>query len=979
MTGLEAKIYGVSLGVDFPKAFVQGLIARFADQPPHALAKAHVIVNSERMMRRIRDLLIQERATFHPKMHLVTDLSKLCDCYDQRPSRSALALRLELVGLVTRLIEAQPDLAARSSVYALSDSLAKLIDEIQSEGIDPQVIETLDVPDQSGHWARSLEFLKIVQTYLKNRNLDRDAQSFLRLQLSELTKQWEKSPILDPIIIAGSTGSRGTTLDLMRVVGGLPNGAIVLPGLDREMSPAAWDQLADALSGQDHPQYRLAQIARGFDLAPNAIPEWSNLTPVNVGRNAVFSLALRPAPVTDTWRQDGPLLPDISRATQEMTWINAPSKRAEALAIALRMRNAVETGETVALITPDRQLTRQITATLNKWNVLPDDSAGMPLQLSPPGRFMRHVASMIARPISASGLLALLKHPLTHSAGQRGVHLLLTRELELFIRKEGIPFPTPDILTNWAEERGDDDSIAWVKWVASVILNIGRSGTGAFRDWVTHHLTSACAIAAGHAPDAENPTGELWKHKAGAQVQSLFDTLTDTADAAEPLDIRDYVDVFAGILSQEEVRDFAQPHPNILILGTLEARVQGAETIILSGLNENTWPDAPTPDPWLNRKMRVQAGLLLPERRIGLSAHDFQMAVTLGREVWITRAVRSDDAETIPSRWINRLSNLLQGLEKSGGKIAFDDMIKRGNDWLDMAAAYDHAPKLDPVKRPSVVPPVSARPKELSVTEIKTLIRDPYSIYAKRVLGLRSLDSLDQTPDARLRGIIIHEVMEQFCRDWPNIAADERAEHLITLTRNTLTDRAPWALTQLMWQSRMIRIADWFVAQETARRAFSTPINYEVRGKLRFDDLDFTLTAIADRIDAADGGVCIYDYKTGKPSTKKQQKHFDKQLYLLSMIAEDGGFADLDPALVYAAAFIGLGSTPAEEPMPIADEDIATARTRFRDLLKSYADPDQGYTARRALFSVKDFCEYDQLSRFGEWDVTDPASKDHLS
>ena len=59
------------------------------------------------------------------------------------------------------------------------------------------------------------------------------------------------------------------------------------------------------------------------------------------------------------------------------------------------------------------------------------------------------------------------------------------------------------------------------------------------------------------------------------------------------------------------------PHAQILIWGTLEARVQGADLLILAGLNEGSWPEAPKPDPWLNRALRHRAGLLLPERRIG--------------------------------------------------------------------------------------------------------------------------------------------------------------------------------------------------------------------------------------------------------------------------------------------------------------------------------------------------------------------------
>jgi ATP-dependent helicase/nuclease subunit B len=61
-------------------------------------------------------------------------------------------------------------------------------------------------------------------------------------------------------------------------------------------------------------------------------------------------------------------------------------------------------------------------------------------------------------------------------------------------------------------------------------------------------------------------------------------------------------------------------------------------------------------------------------------------------------------------------------------------MRARGN-LAGLAAAFDTPPgDTPPEKRPSPRPPVAARPRSLSVTEIKTLIRDPYAIYARHVL-----------------------------------------------------------------------------------------------------------------------------------------------------------------------------------------------------------------------------------------------------
>ena len=202
----------------------------------------------------------------------------------------------------------------------------------------------------------------------------------------------------------------------------------------------------------------------------------------------------------------------------------------------------------------------------------------------------------------------------------------------------------------------------------------------------------------------------------------------------------------------------------MLIWGTLEARVQGADLVILGGLNEGSWPEPPPPDPWLNRAMRHEAGLLLPERRIGLSAHDFQQAIAARRGLADPR-LRADEAETVPSRWLNRLTNLLAGCRTQGGDDALAAMRARGRVAGARRSAGSAGPRAAPAPRPAPCPPSTRRPDRLSVTEIKRLIRDPYAIYARYILSLRPLDPLLQAPDAPLRGIVLHEVLERFIKD----------------------------------------------------------------------------------------------------------------------------------------------------------------------------------------------------------------------
>lgn len=969
------RVFGLLPGVDFPRLLVEGLLHRVQGQPPEALARVDLIVNTERMKRRLNRIFADGPARLLPRIRLITDLSTLAPDVIVPTGVPPLRRRLELIGMIGKLLENAPDLAARASLYDLADSLAALIDEMQGEGVAPEVIAQLDVTDQSGHWERAKLFLGIVQDYLEQTQAAPDREAQQRARVAGIAALWAERPPQNPVILAGSTGSRGTTMMLMQAVARLPQGALVLPGFDGDLPGSVWAALDDAMMSEDHPQYRFYRLMKELGSSANAVETWHDCAAPSPARNRLISLSLRPAPVTDAWRVEGPRLDHLPDATDGMTLVLADTPRAEALAIAMRLRQAAEDGQTAALITPDRMLGRRVTAALARWNILPDDSAGTPLHLSPPGRFLRHVAALLARRLDAEALLTLLKHPLTHSTEDRNLHQLTTQRVEMAIRKTGMPYPEQVAFTALCATIDAEGVAEWADWVGKTLMGHKDTQSHPLSYWVEQHLAIANALAAG---PRGAPHG-LWQQKAGAEALRVMQELEAEAGYGDVFTATDYVDLVGALIATGEVRDRDAPHPDIMIWGTLEARVQGADLVILGGLNDGVWPEAPPPDPWLNRKMRHDAGLLLPERRVGLSAHDYQQAVC-AREVWITRAIRSEDAETVPSRWVNRLGNLLNGLAPQGGVAAWNAMIARGDHWLDQARALEAVAQGRPAPRPSPRPPLAARPRRLSVTEIKTLIRDPYAIYAKHSLRLRPLRPLVQSPDAPLRGVVVHKVMEHFVKSVQEDPARLDPSHLMAIADAVLAEMTPWPAARLVWRAKIARIADWFIATERTRMTHGTPAAFEDRAALELSDLGFTLHCVADRIDRSlEGDVQIYDYKTGRPPTEKQQKLFDKQLLIEAAMVEQGAFASIGPATVSRAAFIGLGSNPTEEPAPLADEPPAEVLDNLRTLIAAYLDPAQGFTARR-MVERDDFAgDYDHLSRFGEWDASDPAEPEDLT
>jgi ATP-dependent helicase/nuclease subunit B len=520
------RLFALPPGADVPAALVAGLRARMVGQPPEAMARVTVYLNSGRMLREVQGVMTQGAACLLPRLRLVTQLGSDFGA-GLPPAVPPLRRRLELARLVSRLIDAQPDLAPRAALYDLADSLAALMDEMQGEGVPPEVLAALDVSDHSAHWKRTQDFLRIVAPFFSGTEAP-DEQARQRLAVTRLIARWQVSPPADPVIVAGSTGSRGTTALFMQAVARLPQGALVLPGFDLDLPGAVWAGMSDALTAEDHPQFRYRRLLDALDLPPTQARPWADVA-VNQPLNRLVSLSLRPAPVTDQWLTEGQALGDLDQATAHLTLIEAQGPRAEAAAIALILRQAAEDGRAAALISPDRMLTRQVTATLDRWGILPDDSAGKPLALSAPGRLLRQVAGLFGRKLTSEALLALLKHPLVATGSARGDHLRLTRDLELRLRRKGPAFPTGAALRDWADKVGDPAVIAWADWLAMALDGVAGVGRRALSAHVAHHLALSETLARGPAGTG---TGELWLKEAGLAARTTVDELVAEAGMA---------------------------------------------------------------------------------------------------------------------------------------------------------------------------------------------------------------------------------------------------------------------------------------------------------------------------------------------------------------------------------------------------------------------------------------------------------------
>jgi ATP-dependent helicase/nuclease subunit B len=295
---------------------------------------------------------------------------------------------------------------------------------------------------------------------------------------------------------------------------------------------------------------------------------------------------------------------------------------------------------------------------------------------------------------------------------------------------------------------------------------------------------------------------------------------------------------------------------------------------------------------------------------------------------------------------------------------------------LEWARALDFALREPRVPRPSPRPPVAARPRTLSITEIETWLRDPYAIYAKHVLRLKPLDAIDCEPGPRERGIAVHGALERFLLAFPGTLPPDALDRLIGFGDQAFAAAGATNAILALWRPRFARAAAWFLRYEAARRRSIVRSFVEVKGTLEIPAAAFTLRGRADRIDVfADGSASIIDYKTGRAPTSKQIEALRApQLPLEAALLLQGGFAQYRASSIRELIHVRLtGGEPAGEDMIAELKDAgalaAKAWQALNRQVEMFSDESVGYLSRAMPERTTDKGDYDHLARVREWSV----------
>jgi ATP-dependent helicase/nuclease subunit B len=984
-----SNIYSIPASAPFAETLARGLVERFGTDP-FALSAATIYLPTRRAVRTLADTFarVLGGAALLPDIRPLGDVdedellfSTSADDLQLAPPIAPLRRRLLLARLVRQWDLARGERLTFAQATTLAAGLASLIDEVETQGADLGKLDGLASESLARHWSDVKGFLEIVnrnwRSVLAEENAI-DPAAYRNQALRALAIRLEGARPGAPVIAAGSTGSIPATAELLKAIASLPNGMIVLPGLDRALDEDSWRELDPG-----HPQYGLMQLLLFLKVERGDVANWTaSKVP---GREIFLSEALRPAPTTDAWRARVETAdPEFAKGLDGVSLLEAAQPAEEATAIAIALRETLEQpGATAALVTPDRGLARRVAAEMGRWGIAIDDSAGRPLSHTTVGAFLCLLAEAADAQFAPVPLLALLKHPLAAMGWPVAAFRTRVRQLERLSLRGPRPDPglqgVADAITRALSqqerrENRNDAAVArlvavgeWFERLASVLAPLAAALSPSDID-ISAVLEAHIAVAEKLAAN-ESATGRdrLWRGSDGEAAAALVAALHAASKDEAPIEVRSYAPLFRTLAGEKAVRLPFGNHPRLAILGPLEARLQSFDLVVLGGLNEGTWPRPAPIDPWFSRPMRAKLGLEPPERAIGLSAHDFA-SLACGQRVIITRSVKVDGAPTVASRWLQRIHQLANGIGIT---------MKSAGDYAALATRLDEPVEVKPDPPPRPAPPLEARPRSLSVTEIETWLRDPYAIYARRVLRLEPLDPLDDTIGPRERGTVIHDALEAFLRRFSDALPEDAEHQLVEIAEEMFAaERIPKA-TLALWRPRFRSAARWFIGLERERRKQIARSHVEVAGAWTFSSPggDFRLRGRADRIDELNsGGAAIIDYKSGKPPTGPQvEKLLSPQLPLEGVMLSEGGFEGLGKLSADELLYIQFsgGRIPGrkqevDDPVALAAKAAGLLRSR----VEGFDNPDVPYLSRAMPFRADITGDFDHLARVREWSLS---------
>ena len=435
---------------------------------------------------------------------------------------------------------------------------------------------------------------------------------------------------------------------------------------------------------------------------------------------------------------------------------------------------------------------------------------------------------------------------------------------------------------------------------------------------------------------AENPGVELARH-AARLLAAPHRGRAPVLDAAEELDasavgaleralseLADLDDKPAGaelieLLEQIELRPAAGRPGSVLVADPLSIRARRFRAVLVCGLQEDEFPLAAAPEPFLSDELRRElaacSGLRLRPREDSLARERYLFYTSVSRATdRVVLSYRSSDEEgnlSLPSPFVADVAELLteDWPEHRRRRMLADVVWPQDSAPTERERARSRAAATAPATGdvPSPIGSLGAaalahvrHSQILSAGALETYADCPVKWLVQREL---QPIKLEPDPDALARGSYMHSVLEQVLSRLGGPVTSESLARALELLDEVLAEQphdiAPGRgeAVRAGWGRTVAADLRRYLAHE-ARDGSTWPI-YGLELRFGFDepdslppldlDADVRLRGIIDRVDAdSEGHAVVRDYKSGSARPEHQGARWatDRQLQVaLYMIA----------------------------------------------------------------------------------------------
>ncbi|WP_040257625.1 palindromic element RPE3 domain-containing protein [Rickettsia hoogstraalii] len=389
---------------------------------------------------------------------------------------------------------------------------------------------------------------------------------------------------------------------------------------------------------------------------------------------------------------------------------------------------------------------------------------------------------------------------------------------------------------------------------------------------------------------AEKLLPTIWEKEGGAELFEFLTNLTAYSKYINSTDKKDFPKIFSFLLSN--IKYYKNTDSASIIIGRPEDLALCAfDLIILPHFNSENWTPTTKAHPWLSKKALQILNIDYEEIAPTLYSDYFNLFLQ-NKQVIILNAKKYDGKLSVPSNLFLKLQDVIPAPyyvipTEAGIHLDMDSRL-RGNDIRkddigDESTAHSHS-----------------FPSILSVTDIETLIRNPYGFYAKKILGLRKKDNIWEEPKISDFGNFIHKVLEEYSKNYDkqfiNLNLLDKQNALINIGNHILYGTILPSYTKKTWQIKLTAFSKAFILFDIERRKNCKEIYFETKGELRLNiaGQDIKIIGIADRIEISkSNNITILDYKTGTIPTKKEiELGLSPQLIIESLMLLENGFLE---------------------------------------------------------------------------------------